>query len=242
MIRIAFCQHFWYEYIGVMMLSAQLKRNGHFVEVFINDFSDLFKALRRKEFDLVCFTMMSNDVDWGLKNARRIKEIDSSMPIAVGGSHTTFFPEFIYNKEIDIICIGEGDKAVVDLAHALDNKEDYSRINNLIVKDRDNNITRNILNPLIEDLDSLPFCDRQIYQKYSYFRKCAITNIIASRGCPYNCSFCFNHQYKALYKSNRFRMKSPENIIDEVKEIQRQEKRIGLLNFVDSTLNLNMAY
>jgi len=243
MARIAFCQHFFYEYIGVMLLSALLKKQGHRVEVFVSDLRGLRQAVKRKEFDLICFTMMTCDVSWALEHAKDIKKIDPDLPIAAGGPHTTIFPEFIEeNGDIDIICIGEGEQAVLELAQAIDEGEEYTHINNLSVRDQNNKIVKNPLSPLIEDLDSLPFSDRQIYLKYKYFRKPTITNMIASRGCPYNCSFCFNHQFKKLYNCTKFRLRSPENIVEEIKFIQKQGFEIRLLLFVDSTFNLNLKW
>ena len=242
MIRVAFCQHFFYENLGIMMLSAQLKLRGHQVEVFVNDLRSLYKAIELDKFDLICFSIMTSDVSWALSNAKKIKNNNNSIPIAAGGPHTTFFPEFIeLNREFDIICVGEGDQAIVELAESLDHQTAYTHINNLTVRDQDNSIIKNPLNPLIQDLDSLPFADRELYIKYMYYRKLPITSMVVSRGCPYKCSFCFNHQYNELYGTSRFRLRSPENIIEEIKAIQKH-KDINLLLFVDSTFNLNAKW
>jgi radical SAM superfamily enzyme YgiQ (UPF0313 family) len=241
--RVAFCQHYFYEYLGVMMLSAQLKRHGHEVELFIQSLDGLSGAVAEGRFDLVCFTMMSNDVNWGAAAARRLKALRPSLPIAVGGPHTTFFPGFLAeHPEFDVACVGEGDEAILDLARAIEAGEDYSRIPNLVVRTGSGELVENPVRPLIEDLDSLPFADRQLYRKFSYFRRSSVFYLIASRGCPYDCNFCFNHRYKALYRTARFRLRSPENIIAEVKAIQAQGIEIGLLVFVDSTINLDAAW
>jgi radical SAM superfamily enzyme YgiQ (UPF0313 family) len=226
-----------------MMLSAQLKKHGHYVEVFINSIHDLIKGIKNNRFDLVCFTMMGCDTDWVQQNARWIKSHDSKIPIAVGGPHPTFFNSFILeNLEIDILCVGEGDAAIVELAEAIEQRRDYRNIINLHVRVSATNIVKNSVRPIIQDLDRLPFCDRSIYEKYRYFNNVPFTNIIASRGCPYNCSFCFNHQYNEIYANSKYRLRSPENIISEVKEIQRSGRNINLLMFVDSTFNLDRGW
>ena len=242
MIRIAFCQHFFYEQLGVMLMAARLKEQGHYVEVFIKDLKDLNRRVENKEFDLICFTMMTPDVTWAVSSLKEIKEIDKSTPIVIGGPHTTFFPEFINECEfVDAICIGEGDDAIMELANAIDKKEEFTNIQNLWVKTKDNVIIKNQLRPLIEDLDSLPFSDKEIYDKYKYFRDIPFTTIMAIRGCPYKCTFCFNHSYNKLYNSSKFRLRSPENIIDEIKQI-KENRNIKLLLFADSTFNLDVNW
>ncbi|MFK5969464.1 MAG: radical SAM protein [Candidatus Marithrix sp.] len=240
MIRIAFCQHFFYEQLGVMLMSAQLKKQGHYVEVFIKDLTDLYRRI--EEFDLVCFTMMTPDVGWTVKNLKEIKTIDKHILTIAGGPYTTFFPNFIEEcGHIDIICVGEGDEAILELADAIDKKIGFTKIQNLIVKTKDNKIVKNPLRPLIKDLDQLPFCDREIYDKYKYFNEMPFTNIMAIRGCPYKCTFCFNHSYNKLYNEFKFRLRSPKNVINEVKQILKK-RDIKMLMFTDSTFNLDVNW
>jgi radical SAM superfamily enzyme YgiQ (UPF0313 family) len=243
MMRVALCQHYYYEYIGVMMIAAHLKKEGHEVEVFIYDLSELVDAAREGRFDLVCFTMMSPDVDWVVESSRKIKAANPSVPIAVGGPHTTFFPEFVAeHHDVDVVCVGEGDQAIVELARAVAEGRSFEGLNNLAFRNSEGGVTRNPLSPLIEDLDSLPFCDRSIYLKYPYFQSPSTTSMVASRGCPYRCNFCFNHRYNQLYNNTRFRLRSPESIIAEVKQIQRSGVPISNLIFVDSTINLDLSW
>ena len=100
-----------------MALSAQLKNHGHEVECFIYDLNDLFEAVKRDEFDLVCFTMMTSDVKWVLDGANQIKSINPYLPILCGGAHPTYNKKFIEEKPIDMICIGEGDDVIVEVAN-----------------------------------------------------------------------------------------------------------------------------
>jgi radical SAM superfamily enzyme YgiQ (UPF0313 family) len=187
--------------------------------------------------------MMSNDVEWVVDAAKQIKAIAPMLPVVVGGPHTTFFPDFLNaHPEIDACCVGEGDEAIIDIASAVTNKTDFASIPNMVARTPAGAIVHNSLRPLIQDLDSLPFADRQIYRKYNYFHDAAVTSLIATRGCPYDCNFCFNHQYKQLYNTAKFRLRSAENIIAEIKAIQAQGIKINMLFFVDSTINLNASW
>ena len=242
-IRVAFCQHFWYEYIGPMALSAQLKNHGHDVECFVYDLSDLFEAIKREEFDLVCFTLMTCDVKWVLDNAAELKRIAPNIPILCGGAHPTYHQSFIENKSIDMICVGEGDDAIVEVAEAIGAKKNWLQIQNLVTKDLEGNIIKSPLRPMITDLDSLPFPDRQLYRsKFPYFKNSPITSMIATRGCPYKCTFCEIPSYMDMYQTNKFYYRSAENIIAEINDLKKQGIDPNLLLFVDSTFNLNLKW
>ncbi|MEK7722695.1 MAG: radical SAM protein, partial [Elusimicrobiota bacterium] len=87
----------------------------------------------------------------------------------------------------------------------------------------DGAIRRNGLRPLIEDLDSMPFYDRDIYfGQYPLLRDLSNKRFLVQRGCPYSCSFCFNHSFREMYgglgKFVRFR--SPGNIVREIERVR----------------------
>jgi anaerobic magnesium-protoporphyrin IX monomethyl ester cyclase len=243
-LRVAFCQHFWYEYIGPMALSAQLKIHGHEVESFIYDLKDLFEALKRGgEFDLVCFTVMTCDVQWVLESAAEIKSIAPNMPILCGGAHPTYHHDFVLDKNIDMICVAEGDQAIVEVAEAVASSQPFAEIPNLITKDKEGNMVKAPLREMITDLDSLPFPDRQLYRgKFPYFKNSPIVSMIATRGCPYKCTFCEIPQYMDMYETNKFYYRSAENIIAEYHSLKEQGIKTPLLFFVDSTFNLNLKW
>jgi len=149
--------------------------------------------------------------------AGRLKQVLSAS-IIFGGPHPTFFPEIIDNPSVDIICIGEGELAITELADRLDAKEDFYDIENLWVKDTDGEIIKNPVRPLIQDLDGLRFPDRNIYYgKYPFLNR-SQKPFFAGRGCPFNCAFCFNYVLKDIYKDkgNFIRLRSPKNLIDEI--------------------------
>lgn len=96
---------------------------------------------------------------------------------------------------------------------------------------------------MITDLDSLPFPDRQLYRsKFKYFKNSPITSMIATRGCPYKCTFCEIPSYMDMYETNKFYYRSAENIIAEVENLKKQGMNPNLLLFVDSTFNLNLKW
>ena len=135
-------------------------------------------------------------------------------------AHPTYFPSMVENPLINAVCIGEGEYAVLDLAMAIEAGEDPYGIKNLHFN-VGGEIVRNEVRPLIEDLDSLPFPDRSYYDRYRFLASNPYKTFITSRGCPFRCTFCFNHVLQRMYgTSSRYvRRRSPAQVIEELKEV-----------------------
>ncbi|MBN1420482.1 MAG: B12-binding domain-containing radical SAM protein [Planctomycetes bacterium] len=234
------------EYFGVEILSAVAKRAGHETQVRILNMERrgrIWSALREWRPDLVAFPVMSVGYAWAVRLAREIKE-RLGIRNVFGGPHATFWPRLIDDYPwIDILCRGEGEGAIVDLLDAIDGHEDYANIPNLHVR-RGDDIVRNEVRPLIEDLDALPFFDREIYfSRYRHLRDFPAKRFMTDRGCPHNCSFCFNHKLRALYggKGKYLRIQSPGRAVAEIRETVR---RYGarLVTFTNDSFTWNRAW
>jgi len=92
-------------------------------------------------------------------------------------------------------------------------------------------------------LDQLPFPDRELlYQAHPPSAKTTIRPIITGRGCPYNCSFCFNQAYSELYPgSKRMRQRSVERVLQEIKEL-RQAHPLDFILFMDDTFIVDLKW
>ena len=121
-----------------------------------------------------------------------------NMPIIVGGPHPTYSPEMIKQPGIDIICRGEGEHAILELADAMEHGRDVTGIRNLHVKTRNGTIHRNPIRPAVP-LDELPLPDREMYYKYGFLRDMPMKRFIASMGCPYPCTFCHEPVIRSMY-------------------------------------------
>lgn len=159
-----------------------------------------------------------------------------------GGPHATFFPEFVQAEGVDAVCRGEGEYPLLELAQALATDTDYRGILNLWVK-HNGQIYRNPVRPLIEDLDRLPFVDRQILNKYDHYKKLRRRMVLSGRGCPYHCSYCFNHAFNKLYEGKGIiiRKRSVNNLIKELKDIQ-VEYLPRRFQFIDDTFILDAQW
>lgn len=241
MARVIFLQRIWHEYGGPEIISANLKRHGHCADLFIGRDAKAFLD-KIQPNDIVAFSIMSGEHQWALDVADGIKK-EKRVLTVFGGPHPTFFPEIINHSAVDITCCGEGEFAMLDLADSYDKGIDYSDIPNLSVKGKDC-IKRNEVRPLIDNLDELPFPDREIYyKKYKLVRESPLKPFMASRGCPFSCSFCFNEKLRAIYsnKGEYIRFHSPRYLIDEIKDV---DFRYGLKTayFMDDLFVLNQSW
>ncbi|MBN1354909.1 B12-binding domain-containing radical SAM protein [bacterium] len=223
MARILFLQNFWFEYLGTMVLSARLKQAGHDVELLIeSDSGRIRNYIGMYRPDVIGMYVVSGSHAWALSTLCEIKRKHRVFTL-LGGPHPTYYPEVIQESCVDAICIGEGDESVVELCSRFDSNEDLSSIQNIWVK-RDRSIIQNPVRPLVEDLDSLPFPDRELYYQYPILRNSPSKHFITGRGCPYNCSFCCNKAYKTLYsgKGRMVRRVAPEKVCREITMVRER--------------------
>jgi radical SAM superfamily enzyme YgiQ (UPF0313 family) len=238
MARIAFIQQLFFEYLGTEYLSAALKKNYHTVEVFIESNNKSIKFINNiKRFtpDVFAFSVITGQHEWALETAELLGTIFPNVLRIFGGPHPTFFPDIINHSAVDAICIGEGDEAICNFANARASGTLHNPIANLHIKHSDT-ILRGEVRHLVEDLDSLPFPDRTIYyDKYPGLRS-SRTPFLTGRGCPFNCSYCFNHSLKSLYhgKGVYVRRRTPENIISEIEQVHNRY-RCKTIYFQDDT-------
>lgn len=108
---------------------------------------------------------------------------------------------------------------------------------------KNNKIFKNSLRPFIQNLDELPYPDRKIYYKYKFLRELNLKNFISGRGCPYNCTFCFNHALKQIYnnKGTYIRKRSVDNLIKEILEV-KEKYGMNHITFSDDTFILNRTW
>ncbi len=78
--------------------------------------------------------------------------------------------------------------------------------------------------PLIHELSDLPHPDRAlIYDKLPHLGASKIKHFITSRGCPYACTYCFNHAYYQIYKrEKRGQQRSVDDVIAEIKGVRER--------------------
>ncbi len=150
------------ESIGIANLSATLKAGGHETDLLlVSHTPDLIEAITRYDPGLIAFSALTG-VHHSLQRLAFFIKAHLNIPIIVGGPHPTYSPDMIDTPGVDIICRGEGELAMLELADTMERGGDVTSIRNLHVKTRNGTIHRNDLRPPVP-LDELPMPDRELY-------------------------------------------------------------------------------
>lgn len=245
------------EYLGIEYLSAVLKGKGHLTKLIydpllFNDYYISYKFLSRlfsfrkrivKEIlnskaDLIAFSVNTGEYNWAIQIASIIKNRIKT-PIVFGGHHPTCLPEEVLKEDpVDFVIQGEGEYSLLELVESLEGKRKKETVSNLYYK-QGSRIYKNELHQLIEDLDNLPFPDKELFYRIANYQSDNYT-IMASRGCPYSCSYCHNYYLKKLYlgKGQYIRRRTVENVIEELKQAKKKYKAKSVM-FQDEIFTLN---
>lgn len=239
MAKFLFLQEIQFEFFGVMYLSAVIKRAGHDCDLLIwPQEKDIINSIKNINPDFIGIYATTGPHERILSLLRKLRSNSISTPIIVGGPHPTFFPEFLDNPEVDIIAIGESESSIVQLL----NEPNKTDIPGLWFK-KDAQIIKNPIAPPIQDLDSIPLADRSIYyNRYDFIKKIPIKRVITSRGCPWNCTFCYNRDFKKLYGASGkyLRKRSVESVLAEIKFLK--ESGAEVIRFSDDTFGFDQDW
>jgi radical SAM superfamily enzyme YgiQ (UPF0313 family) len=232
---------------GILSLSAVLRGQGHHTGLALAERREFLACVRDFQPDVLAYSVTTGFHSYYLDLNRRVRaylaENGRSVLTLIGGPHATFFPQVVESEGVDAICRGEGEDAIVDLANALERRIDYTYTPNLWIK-RGREIIRNDVRPLIKDLDRLPFPDRDLLFGLDRFtRDSPVKMFFPNRGCPYLCTYCFNHKYNDLYRGNGeiIRYRSVENVLAEIKEV-RSKWPLKHLFFLSDNFILNREW
>ena len=145
---------------------------------------------------------------------RGIKIIDETKDLGIknifGGVFPTFAPELVMqHQSVDMVCVGEGENTIIDLANSISNKEDYSNITNIWMRKNDGTIIKNSISRPV-DIDKLPpLTDVGLFGEKRFYRPMGgkirrLLPVETHRGCPYTCAFCNSPGQNRLYGDGDF--------------------------------------
>ncbi len=161
-------------------------------------------------------TSMTPQLQGCVELSRIIKQKYPEIPIFLGGPHISGDSDFINrnNGFFDYAITGESEKTFLESINKLMKKEPVSRIQN---------------GEIIEDLDTIPFPDKNLVNRNEYSRR---ESMLFSRGCPYDCYYCSR---PAVSKKIRYR--TAANVVEEIKRVYGFCD--GRIDFQDDTFTLN---
>ncbi|MCK4364629.1 MAG: radical SAM protein [Thermoplasmatales archaeon] len=217
---------------GLLYIARSLEDEGHKIKVIDiacekNPMMEIKKSLNSCDAaGLNVFTMIRNDVEI---IAKSIKNYDKNLPIILGGPHCSFHPQkaLIDIPSGDIGVEGEGEIVIKDIVKGLNGYKKFETLPGVFYR-KNGTIKKGKPAEIIKNIDELPFPSRHLVEKYNYgklgkldFYKQKTSAMITSRGCPFKCKFCTRH-----LTSHIFRMRSAENVLDELTEISQKYKSV----------------
>jgi anaerobic magnesium-protoporphyrin IX monomethyl ester cyclase len=235
-------------YHGLGHISSVLKQAGHETALVYlqqeparDGFLQQLAAIRP---GLAAFSSTTHQHPYVERCAYWIKQSMPELLTVVGGPHSTLAPESVLaNPNWDLVCVGEGEYPLLDLANALQEEQSITEIPNLWLHNG-RRLIRNPLRPLVTDLDELPFPDRELFGFDQILEaNDGWVDMMVGRGCPYGCSYCCNpalrQRFQGLGKYVRFR--SVDNVLAEIRSLASQYL-IRTLNFQDDVFTLDRGW
>jgi len=222
--------------LGISYLAAIAEMSGHAIMAGALNDKDLLLRASEFEPELIAF---GSTTGFHRKYLELVKPLRDCLgvPAIMGGAHPTFFPEVMdENPWLDFAMRGEADLAFPLFLEALSGELPFSEVGNLVYRDK-GEIRENPLLPLVENLDSVPFPKRDILPGAN--RKAVFC--ITGRGCPYNCTYCFNHTSREMYRNlgSYCRRRSVQNVLEEIKQLKNTDSELQMIVFQDDIFILD---
>jgi anaerobic magnesium-protoporphyrin IX monomethyl ester cyclase len=231
--------------IGLMYVASALEKAGFNVQMLDNylmnkPLTEVKQLITNLNPFMVGMTCGSATYARCVETAKAIKEAKPDCTVAVGGWHASYLPEtLLSHPEIDYAVMGEGERAITQLANALANGDLNSAQTVAGVACRGKN--GNILNPpkFIENMDEIPYPARhllplELYDRTIEFLDAKPADVMSiSRGCVFNCGFC---ETRKLW-GNICRGFSPQRVIGEIEDLQAKYGTKGIY-FINDNFTL----
>lgn len=213
--------------LGILSIASMLRKE-HEVAVLdcqFHTYDSAAKEMRRFCPDLVA---LSATTPW-IQPALIVTHVAKNMGAltVLGGPHPTVNPDYcLADSAVDAVVLGEAEETMVEFCRAVEQGRALSEIRGIAFQ-KNGRTARTTPRPVIPDLDALPMHAWDLvpvkrYMTSAVSRKSRESiSLIASRGCPWNCSFCS----KTVF-GRRFRVRSPRLIIEEMRHLhERYGKR-----------------
>lgn len=205
--------------VGALSIVSYLRSRGVRASVRdcnVQELSD--EEIGRAE--IIGLSVNVSNVENSLETARRVKSRWPGKRVVAGGPFCISAPERLLEEgTVDAVAVGEGEETLLEMAGG----KEWPDIKGLWFKDGAGRAVFTGPRPWIEDLDGLPFPALDLVPLEKYYspvkKTLPVSSLISSRGCPYNCIFCFKTM------GNRWRARSPGNVVDE---IEWQVRELGV--------------
>ena len=251
------------EQLGISLFSAIAKQYGHkvslafsaalfndrynfqipFLAKCFDDYEEILQTIEYEHPEVIIFSPVTITYQWMLRVARSVKARWPKMITLFGGPHVSAVPELVITRsEVDAVCIGEGDDVFPQILKALSSGKFTSIMPNVWHKFINGQVIKGPQTSFVTDLDRLPIFDKTIWEEHIPIGEFYLT--MASRGCPYRCTYCFNSYFSKLHPisiGKWIRYRSPEHILMEL-SWAKQRYPIRFIDFEDDIFTTNKTW
>ena len=235
---------------GAATLATVVGDAGHEVQVVDLTFRrrgqlrHVAQALAAHRPDVICLSVFD---ELARQICRQAKEARPDVTVLFGGSYATLFPdEVIADPAVDAVCVGDGEEAICDyLARRAQGavREPppgfWIKVNGVPVE-----------GPLRlpADLARVPAPDWSLWDVERYVESCPVLRgamfIVASRGCPYACTFCARHTLRRANPGRRYLARPPEQVVREIAALRERygDKGLRYIFFLDHVFGAQLRW
>lgn len=232
---------------GILALISYLRHHKIDCDVVIWSLErEPVEALSKLSPDMVGISLMTTEHYWMVDAVKAIRQKLPEIKIIVGGIHAIVYPEDVLSVPgVDLVCNSDGELVLLELCRALDEgRTNWDSIRGLTFRDEKGAVRSNERANFFEYSPEIIEDRTPYFLRYPIMAKDTVPRFIASRGCPYNCSFCYNGQIKSIFKESHgryVRYKEPENMIREISHICGKHK-VESVFFVDDLFSANRKW
>lgn len=215
--------------LGVGYLASVLRAKGHQVDLVHADrlrwgSEEVVEHVMQTQPDLVGFTLVTMGYMATRQVCRRLRERGFGGRFILGGPHATALPELCLRQTGGVaVAMGEGEISVPELVAALEAGRGLERVPGVAWLDGAGRLRLNPPAPMVHDLDALPLPAWDLMPPRDYpavphqlfYRRFPTAPVITSRGCRFACSYCAS----AIVWGHRFRVRSAESVIEEIRRL-----------------------
>jgi len=260
---------------GLAMISAFLKRAGHETRL-VNLNENLPPVPTREEIlrdilawkpGVIAASCLSQQYGESLELVRwlreRLEAMKATVPaFVVGGVHPTMVPEAVMGDGAwDFVAVGECEEALLELVRRIEAGEDTRTAPNMLTwnaeRPRDvatcnsSSWTRNPVAPF-PGVEGMPLADYELFDTQRILdAKDGWAGLLTSRGCPYRCTYCLNHEVIDTYRRDQgvpasklgfFRFRDPEDVLNEMRFVLSRYERVRTFIMDDDLFTQNVEH
>lgn len=187
-----------------------------------NAFDDFIKEVESFDPQLIAVSSTEDMFPLAIKLLSKLPK-KQRPPVIIGGMIATFGPELVIRfDEIDMLCIGDGEKALIELCERIEKGLDHTRIKNLWVKSN-GAVTKNPMDTTFS-IDDVPIPDVGLFEDARFYKpfdgkSYRTFPVETHRGCPYKCAYCNSPSQETLYSEigeGYFKLKKVEGVRREL--------------------------